>query len=123
VHESIGNELKEFRAFWPHGDIYINPDRSIYRALGGGSIRKLGLTQLFSPWVIMGAYKETLSAVRNGEITGNLRGNGMLLGGVMITSQNKTLLYQWKQEYHTLANTSEIHQAALQIPKQKPSHL
>jgi len=68
---------------------------------------------------MMGAYRETWSSVRNGEITGNLRGNGLLLGGVMVTNEKKQLLYQWKQEYHTLANISEIHQAAVQIKTQQ----
>jgi len=72
---------------------------------------------------MMGAYRETLSSVRSGEITGNLRGNGLLLGGVMVTNDKKSLLYQWQQEYHTLANLSEIHQAAVQIKTMKSSHL
>jgi len=112
----VGDEIKEFRPYWPNGDVYINPDRSIYRAIGGGQLRKLSLAQLISPKAIMGAYKQTWNSIRSGEVTGNLhKGNGFLLGGVMVTDQKKRLLYQWQQDYNTLANTDEIHEAAKKI--------
>lgn len=112
VHENVGNELEEFIPYWPSGGIYLNKDRSVYKAFGGGSLRKLSIKQLFSLSAIKGAYSQAMSAVRSGEIKGNLTGgNGMILGGVMVVGKNKKMIYQWKQQYETLANTQEIKNA------------
>jgi len=103
--------------YWPNGKIYLDKSKSMYKTFGGGKTRKLSIWQLFSLSSIMGAYKQTIAAVRSGQVSGNLSvGNGFHLGGVLVVgNKQQGLIYEWKQQYETLANTQEILEAAKQI--------
>lgn len=76
MHEDIDDEVKSFKEYMT-GDVYLDADKGFYHALGN---RWAGLGAIFSPKM----WKNGISSYKDKDVKGNLKGEGRLLGGVMV---------------------------------------
>lgn len=76
VHEDIGDEVKAFKEYMS-GDVYLDLDKGFYKAIGD---RWAGLSSIFS----MKMLKNAIESYNDKDVKGNLKGEGRLLGGVLV---------------------------------------
>jgi len=89
VHETLGVDL--FRPYFPNGEIYYDPNRSFFKAIGD---RWLGLVGFFYPSVW-----KNLNRSSSKGVTGNLEGEGRLLGGVLVIGSNdRGIVYEHREK-------------------------
>lgn len=74
VHEKLG--VEEFSDCFKNGEIYFDKEKAFYNALG---MRWEGLSSMLKPSVI-----KNVKRVRNRGVEGNLKGEGRLLGGLLV---------------------------------------
>jgi hypothetical protein len=87
LHEELGSE--EFGKFFK-GDLYLDPERKFFEAIGN---RWLGLHGLLLPSV----WKNLKRAMSAG-FKGDMKGEGRLLGGVLVIgSNNQGILYEHRE--------------------------
>jgi len=77
VHENLPGQLESFQRYWNDNDVYIDEDQSFYKALGN---RWLGL---FAGMLTRQVWKN-IDRAKKGGFKGNLKGEGRLLGGVIV---------------------------------------
>ncbi|XP_013790951.1 redox-regulatory protein FAM213A-like [Limulus polyphemus] len=109
VHENLG--VKEFQPFFK-GEIFLDVERRFY----GPKERRtliMGLLRIGVWYNLYRAYQKGFS--------GNLEGDGTLLGGVFVLGPGNTgILYEHKEmEFGDIANMTEVIEAAKRI---KPSY-
>mmetsp|Transcript_25299 Transcript_25299/g.70745 ORF Transcript_25299/g.70745 Transcript_25299/m.70745 type:complete len:119 (-) Transcript_25299:301-657(-) len=91
LHENIPTEVDDYHpAFWP-GPTFLDQEKTIFRALHGGKIRKGSAFSLINPFSRMwsNAKKADLKA-------GNMTGDGLTMGGLMVVS-SKGVHYQFQE--------------------------
>ncbi|KAF9433951.1 hypothetical protein BGZ76_008761 [Entomortierella beljakovae] len=81
VHEKEGADIFQ-NEFW-HGQVYFDPEKSFYKALGGGRLRVGGWEQTVYPSFWVNLIRNKRSGVK-----GNFEGDGSILGGLLIVGAN-----------------------------------
>lgn len=110
VKENIGTEVKDFKKYFK-GEVYLDDQRRFY----GPFMRKMA----FSGFVRMGVLKNFHRAWKNG-YTGNLDGEGFILGGVFVIGSGKQgiLLEHREMEAGDKVNVTTVLEAADKIQQQ-----
>lgn len=106
VHEDVGNEVSDFSTYFSDGDIYLDEEKKIYDALGN---RWVGVSAIFSPRT----WYNIFQSKKNKDVQGNLKGEGRLLGGVMVVGKgDKGCVYVHREEViGEFADLAEVGQA------------
>lgn len=77
-------QIEQFHpAFWP-GPLYIDEDKTFYKALGDGKVIRGKVFDLLNP--LSQAWKNVRSAQRNVK-QHNLKGDGLTMGGHFVISK------------------------------------
>jgi len=92
VHENLPGELEDFQKYWTEAPVYLDKERSFYKAQGD---RWLGLIQgMMTPRVW-----SNVNRAKEAKIKGNLKGEGRLLGGVLVVgNKDQGVLYEGREE-------------------------
>lgn len=81
--------LAEFQAYFDV-PLYLDTNLQLYEYLGN---RKLGLTT-WNPWRLYKGFREMTKRLTEKNITGNLKGEGLIQGGVMVFNNNKVSVFE-----------------------------
>jgi hypothetical protein len=87
-HERLGYEDFAAGAYFP-GRVLVDADRKLYAAVGA---QRAGVLSLLSPW----AWR-SIAAARGRGFSGNLEGDGMQLGGLLVLSRRGDVLFSQAQ--------------------------
>lgn len=89
MHETFGAEA--FRKYLTGGDLFFDTDRSLFSAMGD---RWMGLGVLLRPSTYVNAIRGWWKG-----FSGNLKGEGRLLGGVWVIGPgDQGILYEYREE-------------------------
>uniref|UniRef100_A0A3Q1BM36 Peroxiredoxin-like 2A n=1 Tax=Amphiprion ocellaris TaxID=80972 RepID=A0A3Q1BM36_AMPOC len=113
VKEDVGTEVQNFRPFF-NGEIFLDEKRQFY-----GCEQKMGLLGFLH----VGVWMNGLRAFKN-SFSGNVLGEGCVLGGVFVIGQGKQgiLLEHREIEFGDKVNTQEVIRAVRRI-SQELQHL
>lgn len=84
--------LKEFQQKYFTEPVYQDPEMAFYKAMGKRKIYSLFSWNPFTWWSALSALGE-----RHKGIDGNLNGEGIVLGGVLVVSREKGVVYQYNE--------------------------
>jgi hypothetical protein len=73
--------LIEFHSKYFQYQLYCDKSYAFYRALGD---RKVGLRMLWNPLSLIAIACETFQRIQSKEINGNLKGEGLVQGGIIV---------------------------------------
>jgi hypothetical protein len=96
LKENIADEVEAFHRepYWsPSTPLYLDEDMTFFRALGGGKVRKGGLSSFFKP----GLWKRYGKMDKATKEDANLKGEGTILGGTYVVSK-EGVQYQFKEK-------------------------
>lgn len=104
VKETLGQP--EFAEKYWKAPLFLDQQRAFYKGLNGGSEKKAGLMSLFSSDV-----RKNYARAKN-KAEGNMRGEGTILGGLVIVSKEKGVVYSYAEKtFGDHAPISEVAQA------------
>ena len=98
--------------------LYRDVDRALYAAFGS---RKIALTT-WNPVQLWRGYRELGRRVAEKKISGNLKGEGLIQGGILIFDATGTLRYAYEEEIGTPLDLDDIRaavRAVLNEPKEE----
>jgi len=94
INADGSSEANEFRKFFPNGELYVDPDRGFYNALGKRTFLSLfgigGLSYL----------RQRATGVSISGVSGNFNGIGadpLMLGGVMFIDTEGTVRWSYQE--------------------------
>lgn len=94
INADGSSEANEFRKFFPDGELYVDPDRGFYNALGKRTFLSLfglgGLSYL----------RQRANGVSSSGVSGNFNGIGtdpLMLGGVMFIDTEGTVRWSYQE--------------------------
>jgi len=108
VHEELG--VAEFRKeYFQNNPVYLDPQRQFFTLLGN---RWLGLSGFFDPSVWKNVYR-----ARAKNVSGNMEGEGRLLGGVLVIGpHDQGIVFEYHEEvWGDHAQLEDILEACRQI--------
>ncbi|KAG3264585.1 peroxiredoxin-like 2A isoform X1 [Ictidomys tridecemlineatus] len=113
VKEKVGTEVKDFQPYFK-GDIFLDEKKKFY----GPQRRKM----MFMGFVRLGVWYNFFRAW-NGGFSGNLEGEGFILGGVFVVGPGKQgiLLEHREKEFGDKVNPLSVLEAAKKIKSQVPA--
>lgn len=106
------------------GSLYLDEARSVYQQLGDRKI-SIPIGTLLRPWKLWGAMKELGARVKEKGVEGNMKGDGLVQGGIVVVgpAPKCDVLYTYLEETGkpipaeeidaALARCSELAQAPL----------
>jgi prostamide/prostaglandin F2alpha synthase len=100
-HAAIGLAKLDYEDFmkgdyFKGGRVYIDEAKETYKALNFGSKSIFSLYGMANPFVYVKGYE----AKKRG-ITGNMKGDGLQLGGTMVVDSNGEVIYKHTQKDYT----------------------
>ena len=94
------------------GQVYLDPDWAFYHALGSRTIGISGIWQFFNPFTAI----DRVRGLREKQIDGNLVGEGLTLGGVIVMAPGGTgVVYTYLEETGQMLPISDIQKAVNQV--------
>lgn len=88
--------------YFEAGKIYLDLTKETYKALGFGSKGIFSLFGMANPMVYFKAYE-----AKNKGISGNMKGDGTLLGGTVILDRDGNIIFSHKQKDYVDQPNSE----------------
>jgi hypothetical protein len=110
VKETLGQP--EFSEKYWKAPLFLDEKRSFYAALNGGTEKKAGLMSLFSSDV-----RKNYARAKN-KAEGNMRGEGTILGGLLIVSKEKGVVYSYAEK--TFGDHAPIQEVATALQSLRP---
>lgn len=102
VKEDVGNEVSEFRRYWP-GEILLDGDQKFYMALGGGKHHKpysslpsllMTMANPFSTRRV----KTNFTRTKSKNVDNNFIGEGLVSGGCYVIRPDGSAAYSFREE-------------------------
>lgn len=88
--------VEEFQTkYFPH-PVYVDEARSMYQYLGSRSITK-DVPFSWNPFKLWASFKGLGERLKAKGIEGNYNGEGLVLGGVVVYSKDKGVVYEYKE--------------------------
>jgi hypothetical protein len=84
------------RKYFGNSPLYIDPERHFYSFLGNNSLLSQPL-HTWNPFALYRDYKTLESRLKEKKVDGNLIGEGLLKGGLLIISPTKGLVYRLEE--------------------------
>mmetsp|Transcript_21149 Transcript_21149/g.29644 ORF Transcript_21149/g.29644 Transcript_21149/m.29644 type:complete len:121 (-) Transcript_21149:215-577(-) len=112
VHENLPGELKGFQRYWKDYPVYLDEEKNFFKALGD---RWLGIISGFTSSRVW----KNVDRAKNGGYKGNLKGEGRLLGGVLVVGKgDEGVLADFREEvWGDHADPKDILEACKKIGK------
>lgn len=109
--EELGvNEFQE--KYWPH-PLYLDEEKSFYEALGNRKIT--GLSFSWNPFTLYKSFVDIGKRMKEKNVSGNMRGEGLTLGGIFVISNKKqSIEYTYAESTGKEIPTEEIIEATKQ---------
>lgn len=87
VKENLDNEVNDFKEFFKGNDVFIDDKKDFY----GPHERKAGLTSMLS--------FKAISDYRAAKVAGNMKGESLVMGGVLVVGPgDQGLLYEHQEK-------------------------
>jgi hypothetical protein len=96
--------LYEFQKTYYPFPLYKDVQWAIYNAMGN---RKIALTT-WNPWKLWKGYKAMSQRLKQQKIDGNLKGEGMIQGGILVFDASGILRYAYEEEIGTPLDMKDI---------------
>jgi len=94
INADGSSEANEFRKYFPNGELYVDPERGFYNALGKRTFLSLfGLSGL-------SYLRQRATGVSQSDVTGNFNGistDPLMLGGVMFIDTEGTVRWSYQE--------------------------
>ena len=96
--EKLG--VGEFQKMYFNGrKMYLDEDRAFYKFIGNRKITdSFKLTTLLRPWKIYGEFKAMGRRMKSKKIEGNMVGDGIVQGGLLVVSNDNKVLYKYEEK-------------------------
>ena len=102
-------ETKYFKS----GQLYMDEEREFYAYLGN---RKLNpLKALLNPFKAYRGFKELGARLKEKEVEGNMVGEGLVLGGVLVVNKDGDVLFSYREETGQAVPVTDIQQALKEL--------
>jgi len=77
--------------------VYIDPENTFYKVLGNKSILSQGLST-WNPFQLYSDFKNLNHRLKSKNISGNLVGEGLIKGGIIVVSKNKGIIATFPEQ-------------------------
>ena len=113
--EQLTNSVLEFQEeYFLNYPVYIDLDKIFYKALGNKSILSQKLHS-WNPVKLYSDFRKLTTRLKTKKITGNLVGEGLIKGGVLVVSKTNGIIYQYSEETGSLLPIADIENALKNI--------
>ena len=85
--------------YFNNNPLYLDSELSFYKYLGNGEVPRT-LTSLpfsWNPFKIYASFKAIGERIKSKNLEGNFRGEGLNLGGVIVYTPKKGIVYEYKE--------------------------
>ncbi|KAI3646349.1 hypothetical protein MP228_009277 [Amoeboaphelidium protococcarum] len=113
IKEIIQEDLAGYREYF-NGDVYLDTELGMFKALTGGKLVK---HSLFSQMLRGQMWKGVKRALDNGIKNGSLSGDSTVFGGFILAAK-EGVFYQHNQELGVLPSMKEVFEALSNLPQQ-----
>lgn len=105
------------RDYFKGSDLYIDEDKAFYAYLGNRRLLTLGgtLKALLLPWRTVGAIRDIGKRMTAKNIEGNMIGEGLLLGGVLVVDKAGKIIYSYQEKTGTPAPVDAVEEALARL--------
>jgi hypothetical protein len=90
--------------------VYIDLDKIFYKALGNKSILSQKLHS-WNPFKLYSDFRKLTNRIKSKKISGNLVGEGLIKGGILVVSKTNGIIYQHAEETGSLLPIADIEKA------------
>lgn len=111
--------LAEFYHDYFTFDIYRDDELAVYRALGN---RKLKLNT-WNPIRMWRGYREMTKRLKQKKISGNLKGEGIVQGGVLVFDKQGVVRFAYKEETGSELDMQDVQDAIDSVRKEQNEEL
>eukprot|EP01083_Nonionella_stella_P079516 218242_1 len=110
LKENIDGEAAGFQKFFGAGRLYLDAERSFYKAMGS---RKASLLSMFWPSIIARYRKASNDA------PGNMNGEGSVLGGVLVMGPGDSgIIFEHREKsFGDVANLEDVRKSLEKLSK------
>ena len=83
------------RDYFKGSELYLDEDKAFYAYLGNRRLLTLGgtLKALLLPWRTIRSFRDVGRRMKEKNIEGNMVGEGLLLGGVLVVDKSGKIIY------------------------------
>jgi len=115
--------LSDFeKKYFNSNDIYIDEKKGFYEALGNNSL--LGQSwHSWNPFTLYTDFSKLMGRMKEKNIEGNLKGEGLLKGGLYIVSPTDGVVFEHKEVSGTPMPYGEIEKVVAGLLKRDPAEL
>lgn len=107
--------LLEFQTkYFNNNELYLDSNKEFYKALGNKSL----LSQPWSSWnpfTLYGDFNKLMARMKEKKIEGNLKGEGLLKGGLIIVSPTKGIVYKHEESTGIAMPYAEIEKVITEL--------
>mmetsp|Transcript_16715 Transcript_16715/g.21472 ORF Transcript_16715/g.21472 Transcript_16715/m.21472 type:complete len:138 (+) Transcript_16715:308-721(+) len=106
--EELG--VEEFQSKYFPYPLYLDEEKGMYSYLGSRKLTSLPFT--WNPFKLYKSFKAIGERIKEKNLEGNMRGEGLTLGGVIVYSPSKGVVYEYKEVTGKELPVEEISKAA-----------
>ena len=91
------------RDYFKGSELYLDEDKAFYAYLGNRRLLTLGgtLKALLLPWRTIRSFRDVGRRMKEKNIEGNMVGEGLLLGGVLVVDKSGKIIYSYQEKTGT----------------------
>lgn len=109
--------LAEFQEkYFGQNPIYCDKSYAFYQALGD---RKVGLSLVFNPFSLLGAMCDAWNRITSKSVTGNMKGEGIVQGGIIIFGKDGKPRAMYEEDTGTDLRVADIVTALKAVREQQ----
>lgn len=100
--------LLDFQSkYFNNNEVFLDSDREFYKVLGNKSLLSQPLSS-WNPFTLYHDFNSLMGRMKEKKIEGNLKGEGLLKGGLLIVSPTKGVVYKHEESTGTAMPYAEI---------------
>lgn len=106
--------------YFNHNDLFLDAEKGFYAALGNKSLTNQRLHS-WNPFTLYSDFNKLMGRMKDKGIEGNLKGEGLLKGGLYIVSPTAGVVYEHKEQSGTPMPYEEIEQTVAALLQRDPA--
>ena len=105
------------RDYFKGSELYLDEDKAFYAHLGNRRLLTLGgtLKALLLPWRTIRSFRDVGRRMKSKNIEGNMVGEGLLLGGVLVVDKSGKIIYSYQEKTGTPAPIDAVEEALARL--------